>query len=103
MDQKRLFENGNTEPARHENREEIHSDEHIRKSSPIRGMPLRTSLRASKRSLKDLGATQYTPGRTNQSKPLINTKAMRYNPAGPGDYNIPSAFGELPPVTGHSK
>ena len=23
---------------------------------------------------------------------------MRYNPAGPGDYNLPSAFGELPPV-----
>ena len=40
----------------------------------------------------------YTPGRTNTSKPLINTKALRYNPAGPGDYNIPSSFGELPPV-----
>ena len=60
---------------------------------------LRTGLRASKRSLRNLGdLDSHTPKRTNLSKPLINTKALRYNPAGPGDYNIPSGFGELPPV-----
>ena len=60
---------------------------------------LRTGLRASKRSLRNLGdLDSNTPKRTNLSKPLINTKALRYNPAGPGDYNIPSGFGELPPV-----
>ena len=40
----------------------------------------------------------YTPQRTKNSKPLVNTKALRYNPAGPGDYNLPSVFGDLPPV-----
>ena len=44
----------------------------------------------------------YTPARKNTSKPLINTKALRYNPSGPGDYNIPSSFGQLPPVRGQS-
>ena len=64
-----------------------------------RTVTLRTGLRASKRSLRNLAKLEgQTPQRTNMSKPLINTKAMRYNPAGPGDYNIPSQFGEFPPV-----
>ena len=27
---------------------------------------------------------------------LIDTSTIHYNPAGPGDYNLPSSFGELP-------
>ena len=63
-----------------------------------RSVTLRTGLRASKRSLRNLAKIDSTPKRTNISKPLVNTNALRYNPSGPGDYNIPSVFGELPPV-----
>ena len=28
---------------------------------------------------------------------LIDTHTIHYNPTGPGDYNLPSSFGELPP------
>ena len=64
-----------------------------------RSIMLRTDLRASKRSLRNLAKLDgQTQKRTNLSKPLINTRALRYNPAGPGDYNIPSQFGEFPPV-----
>ena len=28
---------------------------------------------------------------------LIDTSTIHYNPTGPGDYNLPSSFGELPP------
>ena len=28
---------------------------------------------------------------------MINTNTIHYNPTGPGDYEIPSIFGKLPP------
>jgi len=28
---------------------------------------------------------------------LIDTSTIHYNPTGPGDYTLPSSFGELPP------
>ena len=28
---------------------------------------------------------------------LIDVNTIHYNPTGPGDYTLPSAFGELPP------
>ena len=28
---------------------------------------------------------------------LIDMGTIHYNPTGPGDYNVPSSFGELPP------
>ena len=92
-----------TEPRLHEETgEDLHPEEKPRKSKGG-GVPLRTGLRASKRSLRNLGQVDLpTPGRRNVSRPLINTKALRYNPAGPGDYNIPSSFGELPPVRSHN-
>ena len=33
----------------------------------------------------------------NKIRKLIDTKSIHYNPTGPGDYNLPSSFGELPP------
>ena len=67
------------------------------KKTRDKSVTLRTGVRATKRSLRNFAAIdQYTPQRLNKSKPLINTRAMRYNPAGPGDYNLPSVFGEPP-------
>ena len=28
---------------------------------------------------------------------LLDTETIHYNPTGPGDYNLPSSFGQLPP------
>lgn len=33
----------------------------------------------------------------NKVRNLIDTSSIHYNPTGPGDYTIPSVFGELPP------
>ena len=34
---------------------------------------------------------------------LIDTHTIHYNPTGPGDYNLPSSFGELPPPRASEK
>ena len=34
---------------------------------------------------------------------LIDTHTIHYNPTGPGDYTLPSSFGELPPPRASEK
>ena len=96
MEQKPLI----TPPVELDQREDDRYENDGRgKKSRDKSVTLQTKLRATKRSLRNFAvADQYTPQRLNKSKPLINTRAMRYNPAGPGDYNLPSVFGELPDV-----
>ena len=96
MDEKPLITPGDDIEAKEDDRYEEGRKRGKRDRS---GVTLKTGLRASKRSMRNFtNLDQQTPQRTNKSKPLINTRALRYNPAGPGDYNLPSAFGELPPV-----
>ena len=39
---------------------------------------------------------KYSQRTSVNKSPLIDTESIHYNPTGPGDYEIPSAFGNLP-------
>jgi len=52
------------------------------RGNSVNGVALRESIRSTKKSKNKVAMS------------LINTRSIRYNPTGPGDYNLPSLFGE---------
>ena len=62
-----------------------------------RGQPYRSANRAKVRGQiqsEIMGQVNRTDKRMRH---LMDTNNIHYNPTGPGDYTLPSSFGELPP------
>ena len=68
----------------------------------MKGMPFRTNERANKRS-KNGSKLKGSHRNNSHHKPLIDTETIHYNPTGPGDYTLPSTFGNLPKPTKKNK
>ena len=63
----------------------------------IRGQPYRSAKRANVRGQIHNDIMTQVNRSQKRMKNIMDTNTIHYNPTGPGDYTLPSSFGELPP------
>ena len=73
------------------------------KTRQERGQPYRSAKRANVRGQIHNDIMTQVNRSQKRMKNLMDTNNIHYNPTGPGDYTLPSSFGELPPPRASEK